>query len=257
MSLGGWIFSASLISVALSAEPAGTQEMRRAPAGLLGGVVTDQETEDPLSEVEVLLITSDESGALRRTAVSDDEGRFQFQQVAGGTYEVLFRRLGYGERLDSLNFVSGTFVDLQVSLAQEAIKLEEITVTVGSVLLARQGFYDRMRQGFRGTFIERTDIEEERPASVTELFQNIRGVTVVWGGVYGAQIFMNQRSSFTSNHPGCRPEIWLDGIRSTIESLDVMRVEELEGIEVYRGGAPGSWTDPCGTIAVWTRRVIR
>ncbi|MCE2454985.1 MAG: carboxypeptidase regulatory-like domain-containing protein [Gemmatimonadetes bacterium] len=234
------------------------EAQRRTEAGVITGVVIDQESVEPLADVRLVLVPYGEGREVfGRTAVTNQDGRFLLSEVAGGAYDLRVELLGYGDRSDSLEIDEGTFLDISVSLGIEAIELDEISVTVGSVVLARQGFYDRKRQGFRGTFIERSEIEEEQPASVTELFQNVRGVTVVWGGVYGSQVFMNQRSSLTSGHPGCRPEVWLDGIRSTIESLDIMRVEELEGIEVYRGGAPGKFNDPCGTIAIWTKRVIR
>lgn len=256
MSFSGAVPTA-LLSVALFVPSAEAQEASRTSSGMVGGQVVDQRTEDAVADVEITLATLGTDGSTPRTVVSNGEGRFLFQGVPGGSYLLSFRRLGYSERSDSVAMDPGTFLDLTVTLAEEAIELEDIVVTVGSVLLARQGFYDRKRQGFRGTFIEPADIEEEQAASVTELFQNVRGLTVVWGGVYGAQVFMNQRSSLRTNYPGCRPEIWLDGIRSTMESLDVMRVEELEGVEIYRGSAPGAWTDPCGTIAVWTKRVLR
>ena len=229
----------------------------RGPGGAVGGVVVDQESGDPIADVQLVLAPKGEEDPLERVTISNGDGRFRFGEVRHGAYELRASRLGYQTRSDSVTVGPGTFLDVTVSLGQAAIELDEIEVSVGSVVLEGHGFYDRKRQGFRGTFIERSDIEEEQPASVTELFQNVRGLTVVWGGVYGAQIFMNQRSSFNTNMPGCRPEIWLDGIRSTIESLDFMRVETLEGIEIYRGGAPGRFNDSCGTIAVWTRNVIR
>jgi hypothetical protein len=37
-------------------------------------------------------------------------------------------------------------------------------------------------------------------------------------------------------------------------SYDMMRAQEIEGIEVYTGGsAPGKFNDICGTVVIWTR----
>lgn len=68
---------------------------------------------------------------------------------------------------------------------------------------------------------------------------------------------MNQQVTFR-DRGGCEPTLWIDGTRSTMRSYDMMRVEEIEGIEVYTGGgAPGTFNDPCGTVVIWTRVPIR
>jgi len=255
-SKAAWL-SAGIATVMLAAVPAPVFSQERT-SGVVTGRVVDQDSEDPVPGAQVSLVVIDSlSDPPEISTVADLQGAFRFDNVSDGSYWVVTQSIGYPERSDSVEVPAGAFVDMVVSLPREAIELEEIVVTVGSVLLARQGFYDRKRQGFRGTFVDRLEIEKKRPAAITDLFQDMRGLTVVWGGIYGGHVFMNQRSSLMGNLPGCRPQIWLDGIRSTMESLDVMRVEEVEGIEVYRGAAPGKFTDPCGTIAIWTRRIIR
>jgi hypothetical protein len=94
---------------------------------------------------------------------------------------------------------------------------------------------------------------------VTDLFKNISGLRVLYGGIHGSRVFINQRVSFRDSElPGCEPTLWLDGIRSTMGSYDMMRAEEIEGIEVYAGGgAPGKFSDLCGAVVIWTRVPLR
>jgi hypothetical protein len=62
---------------------------------------------------------------------------------------------------------------------------------------------------------------------------------------------------------GCKPSIWVDGVRAGGAELDeVINVHDLAGIEVYnsQAGLPPQYVDKvnhmCGaTVLVWTRRV--
>lgn len=225
----------------------------RPPDGVVTGQVLDAGTEQALEGVEVGL-----EGTELRT-VTDDEGRFRLAGVAGGSYRLWSRRIGYQARSDSLRVPPRALVDVTVVMSTDPIELEELVVTVRSPVLARNGFYSRQEQGYGGIFIDRAEIERRRPQSVTDIFKNVPGVRVVYGGIYGSKVFVNQRVTFDdANLPGCEPLLWLDGIRSTMTIYDLMRAEEIEGIEIYSGGsAPGKFNHLCGTVVIWTRVPIR
>lgn len=234
--------------------PMGAAAQRgRPPDGVVAGQVLDAETEEPLDGVEVGL----EDTELR--AVTDNEGRFRLAGVAGGSYTLWARRIGYAERSDSLRVPPRALVDVTIVMSTDPIELEELVVTVRSPVLARNGFYSRQEQGYGGVYIDRAEIERRRPQSVTDIFKNVPGLRVVYGGIYGSKVFVNQRVTFDdANLPGCEPLLWLDGIRSTMTIYDLMRAEEIEGIEIYSGGsAPGKFNHLCGTIVIWTRVPIR
>jgi hypothetical protein len=222
---------------------------RRVPEGLITGRVIDQADGEPVAGAEVVL----DDGTLR--GITDDDGAFRLEGVPGGPHLLRTRRLGYGSRTDSLHVPARALLDVTVALSVEAIELDALVVTVRSPVLAGHGFYARQEQGFGGHFIDRAEIEERRPNSVTDLFRDIPGLRVIYGGIYGGRIFVNQRATFADDgRPGCEPGVWLDGIRSTMNSYDLMRAEEIEGIEVYTGGrAPGKFIDICGTVVIWTR----
>lgn len=236
----------------LGAEAVGAQQ-RAAPQGILQGRVLDQESGRSVRAAEIALEGTGFS------AVTDDRGEFRIDPVRAGVHILVTRRIGYEERSDTLEIPAGALVDVTVELSTDPVELEGLDVVIRSVVLERHGFYAREEQGYGAVFIDRQTIVDQRPSKVTDLFRNITGLRVVWGGIYGARIFINQRITFSDEDlPGCEPSVWLDGIRSTMRSFDVMRVEELEGVEVYaRGGAPGKFVDPCGTVVFWTRQRVR
>lgn len=221
----------------------------RAPDGVISGRVVDQATGEPISTAEVGMDGSEVR------AVTDEDGAFLLEGVSGGTHVLRVRHLGYGERTDSVHMPPRALLEVTIALSAAPVELDALVVVVRSPVLSRNGFYARQEQGYGGHFLDRMQIEERNPTSVTDLFRDVPGLRVVYGGIYGGRIFINQRATFADDgRPGCEPGLWLDGIRSTMNSYDLMRAEELEGIEVYAGGsAPGKFIDICGTVVIWTR----
>jgi hypothetical protein len=251
-----WDVARACAAIALAAAGTGEavvgQDVREAN-GVVSGRILDSASGQPLEGVELGL------NRAKILALTDGDGRFRIDPVAPGSHVLWARRIGYRERSDSLLVPAGALLDVTMVLSTEAIELDELVVVVRSRLLERQGFYNRQRQGYGGVFMDRAEIERQSPRATTDLFRNVPGVRVVWGGIYGARVFVNQRVTFQDDGlPGCVPTLWLDGIRSTMGSYDMMRAEEIEGIEVYAGGsAPGKYNNVCGTIVIWTRVPIR
>jgi len=225
------------------------QERRQEIRSAIRGRVVDEQDGEPISGVVLSLEATD------LVVVTNGRGEFRMEPVPPGDHVLVAAHVAYAVRTDSLDVPKGALLDLTVTLSTEAIELEELVVVVRSPVLERRGFYGRQRQGYGGTFMDRSEIEERNPESVTALFRNMPGLRVVYGGIEGSRVFMNQRVRFLDGDlPGCEPAVWLDGIRSTMGSYDIMRAEEIEGIEVYTGGnAPGKFNDICGTVLIWTR----
>lgn len=224
------------------------QQRRDDLRSAIRGRVVDETGTRAIRGVEVRLAGTDLS------AVTDDDGEFRLSPVRPGAHVVVSQHLGYADRTDSLDVPRAALLVVTMTLAAEAIELDPIVVEVRSPVLDRHGFYDRRAQGFGGTFIDRAKIEKKNPETVSALFRNIPGLRVVYGGIRGARVFFNQRVNFRDTTPGCEPMLWIDGVRSTMGSYDMMRVEEVAGIEVYAGGgAPGKFNDLCGTVVIWTR----
>ena len=218
----------------------------------ISGLVLDQETNDPVMGVEMSV---DGTSTL---SITNDQGEFRFEEVLSGSLILRSRRLGYEERMDSLSVPEGALIDVTVRLSTEPVELEELVVEVRSRLLEQRGFYERQRTGYGGVFIDRETIEDRNPNVITDLFRTMSGLRVVYGGLFGPKVFVNQNITFSDGGLGCEPSLMLDGVRSTMRSYDFIDPVEVEGLEVYAGGgAPGGFSDPCGTIAIWTRIQVR
>lgn len=263
-SHNGWLRSAVRCRVSLpllcvllllaAAAPgrAGGQQKQGLGSSITGRVL-DLVDNSPLIGAEVGL----EGTPMR--AITDEDGAFDLPDVPGGAQILWARRFGYQERSDSIYVPPGALLEVTVILSTEAIEMEELRVVVRSPALMMRGFYGRQAQGYGASYIDRAEIERRNPHSVTALFRNLPGVRVVWGGISGSRVFFNQRVTFADDGlPGCEPGLWLDGIRSSMRNYDLMRADEIEGIEVYAGGsAPGKFVDICGTVVIWTRLPVR
>ena len=236
------------------ASPAVTAQKPGIHVGAIAGQVFDQDTRKWIAGVE---ITVDEM----ESVVTDVEGHFRIDGIPVGWHRVVTRRIGYETRVDTIAIPTNSVVAIRVALAREPVVLEPLTITVRSATLERNGFYARSRQGYSGVYLDRARIESMRASSVTQLFRNMNGIRVIYDGLYGARLMINQVVSLSDPNQedgGCEPSYWIDGVRSTMTTPDMMRLDELEGVEVYRrAGAPGKFIDSCGTILFWTRVPIR
>ena len=91
--------------------------------------------------------------------VTDAAGRFRFVGLAAGTYVITARRLGYGERSDSIQVAAADTVTHVLLMSRVPVALSEIVIS-GKSLRFPQYFepaYKRLARG-RGFFVTREDI---------------------------------------------------------------------------------------------------
>lgn len=158
----------------------GQEPGRRAPTSSLSGRLIAEADGAPIPGAEVLL----ERDSLRTE--TDRDGIFRFDAVTPGEHVIRVRRLGFRDRSEPITVPVGALVDVTLTLATEPVELQEIVVVVRSPVLAKAGFYERQKQGYSGEFMDRAKIERRNPDDVTDLFQNMRGLRVVYGGLYGS-----------------------------------------------------------------------
>ncbi|HEX8453724.1 MAG TPA: carboxypeptidase regulatory-like domain-containing protein [Longimicrobium sp.] len=144
------------------------------------------------------------------------------------------------------------------------------------------GFYDRMagRGVTSGHFITRSRIEQLRIRGLTDLLATVPSLVVSNGKVYlrgmligsdntsimGVDPAKRRRADPESSEPmpvtpGCFPTVYVDGRRFGEQgdfSLDYIKAQEVEGIEVYARDAlaPPQFRhrgNECGVILIWTR----
>ncbi|MDE2981640.1 MAG: carboxypeptidase regulatory-like domain-containing protein [Gemmatimonadota bacterium] len=219
------------------------------------GVVTDQVTGDPISEVVVNV-----PGVGRATTTNAD-GRFRLPDLFPGRHEVAFSHLGYRQRSETLDVQAGHATRVQVVLTIDAIALDPIEVAVDrrDRNLENAGFYQREEAGW-GHFVDRDDIENWNPLRITDALMRAPGVTTVMD----PRMPSRQYLAFRKGGATCFPAVYLDGIRigsgrGPAEINDILNPVVVAGIEVYRrlGGMPPQYSglgSDCGVVLIWLRR---
>ncbi len=223
--------------------------------GRIYGRVTDEGGVDGLSDVDVTVMIPTPARTL-----SNPQGRFALTGLQPNEVEVRFSRLGYAPRTTTVRLEPGKTMEVHVSMTTRPIELEPIVVTVGSGYLDRSGFFRRARYAGGSRFTGR-DVERLQAQVVSDLVTRVPGVTVQIGQ-RGTEIVTRRRLDTGDGGP-CYLRLYLDGIPMFDWDLDLVRPEDIDGLEVYQGlGAPAEYrnlvdpdgTFPCGVVLIWTRR---
>lgn len=223
----------------------------RGVAQIISGTLLETGSAAPLREGVVSLLDEDSvSVAASRT---DSLGAFALAIPRAGTYRLRAEHAGYlAAASPPLSLGSLDTLQVEFSLARDVVVLEPLVVTARSRRLtaAARRFYDRAGTSAGGTFITREEIERQHPLQTTDLFRSIPGVqtTPMMGG------------SGVTVRGGCRPTVFVDGIRvNGYRSIDdLVQPMDLEGVEVYRAAhqAPveyGGLRAGCAVVLLWTR----
>ena len=231
----------------------GTSEMSR-----IGGTVRDQDGGNRLEGVAVRF------PGLNLTGLTNQSGRFSFQDIPPGEHSIEVEMLGYSTREETVVVAGGKILTLDFTLAVEPIELDPIEVSVESRSLDLEvsGFYTR-RLETSGHFITREKIEERAPLYTSDLFRGMAGVKVMSTGYVGDQyaILLNGSRTISAGKL-CYPAVYLDGqvvhpggeIPAFLDNI--VHPEEVAGIEVYNSAASMpvqyNFQGACGVIVIWT-----
>jgi len=97
-----------------------------------GTVVSDADEPIPGATVQLFVRGS---GQPRAGAVTDEDGRFVFESVQSGQYDVFVSHVGFGSRTVSIS-VDGTDQDIQIRMRTDVLSYEGVVVSSGR---AREG----------------------------------------------------------------------------------------------------------------------
>jgi hypothetical protein len=194
--------------------------------------------------------------AASRSAFSDHDGIIRIQGIPTGSHVVEVRRLGYRTELLRVDFSPGAVVEGEIELVVEPVLGDSLHVQAGrqSARLRRAGFHDRQSWN-DGTFLTRDQLSTRRARSPAELLQGVRGTRVVPTRTAGGYRILQKRFG-----GDCDVLIWIDGIPSSAADLESLRIENIEGIEVYPGAqlprqfnqlGPRGFS-ACGAAVIWT-----
>ncbi len=211
--------------------------------------LTDHESGMPIQGAIVRLVSGVGRAEHVRTRLTNQDGRFFFSKLPGGTYSLQAGGMGYRDLSDSLSIPSGKRLELRLQLSSSPIQLQPVLVVVKSRAQRRgpvPGLEARERRGL-GTIITREKISEENPFVVSDLFRTVPGVRVVPDRDLGYDLELRG---------GCKPAIWVDGTRTSADDIDlVLHPADLQAVEIYQASEiPVRFaTNRCGVVLFWTR----
>jgi hypothetical protein len=245
----------------------------------LAGLVRADSTRKPIAGVEVML----EGTELSTT--TDSSGRFVLGGLPSGDQVALFRLIGWRPLRLEVQLKEADTLRVAPRLIAQGVTLEPITVTGTPKAPRGAGFEaieERRKLGF-GKFFDSTYLARRESVHVDDLLQSIPGIWVLAPrecrggadfkkGVANCVEYRGKRVAVSgrlvrASGANCLVQIVLDGMVvsrggniSYTEAFDLnlLRVDELKGIEVYRSAAeiPAEFNDTraaCGVLVLWTK----
>lgn len=213
-------------------------------------------------------------------ATSTEDGRFVVGDLPAGILRISVRAVGFTPYNANMRLSEGDTAGVDVILRPtDATRLPEVEVTETSVSSIPE-FEERRREGF-GTFVTRAQLDSFGGAPLTDVLRRkanrIQYVRHCLGG-FALASHQQSMSIMAMAPPGaggykncnmpraCYFQVFLDGVMlynptagGLPPKVDEFRALNLEGVEVYRGGAqtPSRYSGSsaaCGTVLLWTRR---
>jgi len=234
---------ALLALIVRGAHLAGAQEVT------LKGVVMDS-THAPVPGVLVAVV------AVHQATRTDSLGRFTLSKLPPGGIDISLRRIGYGPATLHRTLPTDGVDSIRVMLIELAQTMDAMSVTERRRRQGVEDFYFRRAKGVAGVFFTRDEILAQRASTPSDLMRTTPGVRFV-------RVSSGKGIRFTSatgiRRGDCQPVVWMDGQPAPGMELDDIPLNDIEGIELYRGVSttPGefwrSGASQCGAIVVWTR----
>lgn len=185
------------------------------------------------------------------TALTQQDGAYLLQGVPAGPRQVLVRRLGYGDRVESVTVPAGGTATLVVSLRPEPLSLDQIVISGMPRATSRRAV------GNAVTTVQVADIAQDVPIGSFQdvLTGRVPGVRYSrLSGNLGAGSPLTLRGLGSFDLGRSQPLVYVDGIRAntdiaagppigygrSVNVLDDFGAEEIESIEILHGAAAGS-----------------
>ncbi len=224
------------------------------PGSLVRGRVIDQQTGAPIARVSVRFTNT------RASAITDTTGRFYFERIPVGDYNLRVEHIGYATNNARVT-VRDDDLDALVRLTPAAIALQPIVVTVFSRRLEHVGFYERRKRGV-GTFIDRKQIDAMNVQDASDLLRRVGSLRLI---PHNRRNSGQPRNATVGRRGNCRFTFIVDGTRTLPDfEMDYVAAAALEGVEVYNGlaevpalfkahASSAGGSSSCGVIALWSR----
>src|SRR6266550_2229351 len=184
--------------------------------------------------------------------VSDSTGSFTLVGLPGGRQTV---RILYGDSLSyekEMDLKQGKTLTLSVLLDVAATELAPIVVEAQTLSAERSlaGFYERKKSGF-GRYYTLADLKR-RPLETLQALLGESGVSM--------RCRLRDCIPLTwSAGRQCIMSLYLDGVRLPSDQLDLIHLDDLAGVEVYKRGFDvpvefqSRFGNECGAALMWSR----
>lgn len=203
--------------------------------GSIKGSVVDNQTQKAVPFAKVILY---QGGIIKGGTNSDFDGKFQFNSIAAGSYDVEFRSQGYQSlKMNDVQVSSNqiTFLDkMKLTKPDDVKKLEAVKIVAYKVPLIRK---DGAAQG---ETITKKDIEHLPVRSATGVAETVGGVENTGSGlsIRGAR--------------GGSTYYYIDGIK--VRGSANLPKSALQEVTVLTGGIPANYGDATGGVVSITTR---
>ena len=257
------IFSCRALSLLFSIIFISFSSIILAQTGSISGVAQDGVTYENLIGVNVFIPN------LNTGSSTDLEGHYTIKNIPEGTYTIVVRYVGYKQLTESVVVRANQITELNFSMQQTAIQLEELVVTGQGVATERRKLTST---------VETINADEIRNAPVETVDQLLQG------RVPGLSAFNSSGMPGTSGRVAARglksalsnatPVVYVDNVR--VDNQDAFRlaldtggaesssladlvIGEIDKIEVIKGGAASTLfgSDAAnGVIQIFTKKGV-
>ncbi len=225
--------------------------------GTLRGSVVSQATMRPLAGAQVFLPASG------RGTVSNAGGQFLIPNVPAGQHLVRVQLLGFAIAEQTVTVTAGEVTQLEFSLAEQALALDEVVVT------GQAGAARRREVGNAITQINMSAVKEPAPTVENLIQASAPGVRVaVTDATVGSGAVIRLRGNVSTTQSN-QPLIYIDGVRMAEDAyrsgvntkqaspLGDINPNDIERIEIIKGAAAATLYGSeaaAGVIQIFTRR---
>jgi hypothetical protein len=222
-------------------------------ARILGVYTTDG---DPIEGAEV-------SDQLSKTsALTTKTGTITLSFLPEGATLLRIRKVGFTAATMLVNIDPADTLPVTVMLKASVRELPTVVTRDSAPRYLSPGLreFENRRARGNGIFVTEAELRKNDTKMMTTIARNISGLKVVCARNGGTCIAASARqgSKFALRGGMCPADVYMDGVPSTDNNLERMRVQEFAAVEYYAGGArtPVEYNktgSSCGVLLLWTR----
>lgn len=199
-----------------------------ASAGIVTGKIIDKATQEPLIGVSVLA-----KGTASGTT-TDIDGNYELK-IPDGTYDLIFRYVGYDDFIMPGYLIKGNKTDVNVEMGAAANTLSEVTVTARARIDTEVTQVQQQKQSLVvQSGVSAQQIEKAQDKDASEVIRRVPGISII-----DDKFVMVRGLSQRYNN------VWLNGAAvpsseadSRAFSFDILPSSQLDNITIIKSPAP-------------------